>query len=100
MCSILNSSGGDIDITDIAIRRGVPDKNASEIVFIKIGPSVSRFLDIDTRSKRFQTFEIRPLAVPRLKRCLLRSTVAASVEQECGVRKSRGPLDSREAGNI
>ena len=67
---------------------------------IKLRPSVSRLLDTDTRSKRFQTFEIRPFAIPRLKRCLLRTTVTTAVEQECGMYKRRGPVYSRDAGTI
>ena len=100
MCSILDCSGGDINVSDVAIRRGVSDKDASEVMSVKLRPSVSRLLDTDTRSECFKTFEVWTFAIPRLKRCLLRTTVATSVEQECGMHQSRRPIDSGEAGTI
>ena len=100
MRSVLDCSGGDINVADVAIRRRVTNKDASEVMCIKLRPSVSRFLDIYTRSECFKTFEVWTFAIPRLKMCLLCTTVATAVEQECGMHKSRGPVYSKEAGII
>ena len=82
MRSILDCSGGDVNVTDVAIHRRVTDKDANEVMCIKLRPSVSRLLDIDTRSECFMTFEVWTFAIPRLKRCLLRTTVAKAVYQD------------------
>ena len=89
MCSILDCSGGDINVSDVTIRRGIADKDASEVMSVKLRPSVSRLLDTDPRAECFKTFEVWTFAIPSLKRCLLRTTVATSVEQECGMHQSR-----------
>jgi len=96
----LNFAGVYIDVPDVSVGGSVSNEDASKIVLVQLGPTVTGAFDTDAGAKNSEATEVWFSAVPKPKRCCVGTVVNSPIVEVGRVGECCRPIYFREGGAI